>query len=123
MSILEQSKLKILSDNKIQLEYKVPIFIAAQNSLQIIDCIKIKVKYFKLAESKNSIYHLIPFKDRFIQILSQKLKIKKGNIIFQKKSGIESKEEYKISGMYCGIILDNKNWSREYKISKILKNE
>ena len=68
-------------------------------------------------------YHIIPFKDRFLQILSQNWKIKKKHISLQRKSGTHIIDGYLISGMFCGFIFNDKSLTRDYLISKILENE
>lgn len=65
-------RFSILSDSKIQLEYKIPIF--SQNI--IIDNIKMKFRYKK----KDDIWSLIPIRERFINQLSVRYGIKKKNI-------------------------------------------
>ena len=117
-----------LSDYKIQLDYKVPIFAAHEDSVRVIDTIRVKVRYgIDKDERRHSnelpTYYLIPFKDRFIQILSQSWKIKKKFIHLQRKSGLNTIDGYLISGLYCGFIFDDKSWTRDYLISKILENE
>jgi hypothetical protein len=121
-------KIKRLSDYKIQLEYKVPIFATHEDSVRVIDTIKVKVRYkIDINERRHSnelpTYYLIPFKDRFMQILSQNWKIKKKFISLQKKSGLHVIDNHLIYGLYCGFIFDDKSWSRDYLINKILENE
>jgi hypothetical protein len=127
-------KIRRLSDYKIQLEYKVPIFAACdtglthEDSIRVIDTIRIKVRYrIDPDERRHSnelpTYHLIPFKDRFLQILSQNWKIKKKFIFLQRKSGLHTIDGYLISGLYCGFIFNDKSWTRDYLINKILENE
>jgi len=121
-------KIRKLSDYKIQLEYKVPIFAAHEDSVRVIDTIKVKVRYkIDINERRHSnelpTYYLIPFKDRFMQILSQNWKIKKKFISLQRKSGLHVIDNHLIYGLYCGFIFDDKSWSRDYLINKILENE
>ena len=121
-------RVRKLSDYKIQLDYKVPIFGAHEGSIGVIDTIRVKVRYrIDKDERRHSnelpTYYLIPFKDRFMQILSQNWKIKKKFIHLQRKSGLHTVDGYLISGLYCGFIFDDKSWTRDYLISKILENE
>jgi hypothetical protein len=128
-----QYKVRKLSDNKIQLEYKVPIFASDDNTyMKIIETVTIKVRYrIKLDERRSSnelpTYYLIPFKDRFIQIMSQNWKIKKKFIHLQKQNGLQVIENHLIYGLYSGFIFADKDWSKAYQrdtlIKKILKNE
>ncbi len=120
-------KIRKLSDLKIQINYKVPIFATNDDSVTVIDTIKIKVRYkINLDDRRHSnelpTYHLIPFKDRFMQILSQNWKIKKKFIHLQRKSGLHIIDGYQISGLYCGFIFDDKSWSRNYLLNKILED-
>ena len=124
-----------LSDYKIQLEYKVPVFTVNydnidnnRSSVSVIDTITIKVRYkIDINERRHSTeqptYYLIPFKDRFIQIVSQNWKIKRKFISLQRKSGLHTIDGYLIYGLYCGFIFNDKAWSRDYLINKILENE
>lgn len=121
-------KIRRLSDYKIQLEYKVPIFCTHEDSLRVIDTINLKVRYkIDPDERRHSnelpTYHLIPFKDRFLQILSQNWKIKKKFISLQRKSSLHTIDGYLISGLHCGFIFDDKSWTRDYLINKILEND
>jgi len=121
-------KIKRLSDYKIQLEYKVPIFATHEDSVRVIDTIKVKVRYkIDINERRHSnelpTYYLIPFKDRFMQILSQNWKIKKKFISLQRKSGLHVIDNHLIYGLYCGFIFDDKSWTRDYLINKILEND
>ena len=120
-------KVRKLSDLKIQINYKIPIFATFDDSVRLIDTIKIKVRYkINLDDRRHSnelpTYYLIPFKDRFMQILSQNWKIKKKSIILQKKSGLHIIDGYQISVLYCGFIFDDKSWSRNYLLNKILED-
>ncbi len=123
-----------LSDYKIQLEYKIPVFAVHEennnnrSSVRVIDTITIKVRYkIDINERRHSTeqptYYLIPFKDRFIQIVSQNWKIKRKFISLQRKSGLHTIDGYLIYGLYCGFIFNDKAWSRDYLINKILENE
>jgi len=121
-------RIRKLSDYKIQIDYKVPIFAAHEGSIRIIDTLRIKVRYrIDPDERRHSnelpTYYLIPFKDRFLQILSQNWKIKKKFISLQRRGGLLTIDGYLISGLYSGFIFDDKSWSRDYLISKILENE
>jgi hypothetical protein len=128
-------KVKQLSDYKIQIEYKIPIFAVQEenidtnrSSIKVIDTITVKVRYkIDLNERRHSnelpTYYLIPFKDRFIQIVSQNWKIKKKFISLQRKSGLHKVDGYLIYGLYCGFIFNDKSWVRDYTINKILENE
>jgi hypothetical protein len=125
-------KVRKLSDFKIQLEYKVPIF-APTNSdegpaIRIIDTIKVKIRYkMDPNEIRHSnelpVYHIIPFKDRLLQILSQNWKIKKKFIILQRRGGLHKIDGYMISGMFCGFIFDDISWTRDYFLNKILNEK
>jgi hypothetical protein len=66
------------------------------------------------------VYYLIPIKDRFLQILSQKWKIKKKNILLQKNFGLKPIDGYLVSGIYSGIIFEDKSWYRDYTLKSIL---
>ena len=121
-------RVRKLSDYKVQVEYKIPILGAHENSVRVIDAIRVKVRYrIDPDERRNSnelpTYHLIPFKDRFLQILSQNWKIKKKFISLQRKSGLHTIDGYLISGLYCGFIFNDKSWTRDYLINKILEND
>jgi hypothetical protein len=121
-------KIRRLSDYKLQLEYKVPIFATHEDSVRVIDTINVKVRYkIDLDErrhlNESPTYYLIPLKDRFIQILSQNWKIKKKFISLQRKSGLHTIDGYLISGLYCGFIFNDKSWTRDYLINKILEND
>jgi hypothetical protein len=121
-------KIRKLSDYKIQLEYKVPIFATHEDSVRVIDTINVKVRYkIDINERRHSnelpTYYLIPFKDRFMQILSQNWKIKKKFISLQRKDELHVIDNHLIYGLYCGFIFDDKSWSRDYLINKILENE
>jgi hypothetical protein len=128
MGTLEKYKVKKLSDYKIQLEYEIPIFSNQEDSVTFIDTIKIKVRYRidpdeRRHQNELPTYYLIPFKDRFLQILSQKWKIKKKFISLQRKSGLHTVDNHLIYGLYGGLIFTDKSWSRDYLINKILENE
>jgi hypothetical protein len=121
-------KIRRLSDYKLQLEYKVPIFATHEDSVRVIDTINVKVRYkIDLDErrhlNESPTYYLIPFKDRFIQNLSQNWKVKKKFISLQRKSGFHLIDNHIIYGLYCGFIFTDKSWSRDYLINKILENE
>lgn len=128
MGTLEKYKVKKLSDYKIQLEYEIPIFSNQEDSVTFIDTIKIKVRYRidpdeRRHQNELPTYYLIPFKDRFLQILSQKWKIKKKFIHLKRNGGLHTIDGYLISELYCGFIFDDKSWTRDYLISKILEND
>lgn len=123
-------KIKRLSDYQIQLTFKIPIFAVVDQkySIKIIDLVEVKVRYgIKKEEIRKSnelpVYHMIKFKERFVQQLSQKWNIKMQHILFQRKSGIISTGEYLISGLYTGFIFDDDSWYRDYQITKILADE
>lgn len=123
-------KIKRLSDYKIQLTYKVPIFaiINERHSIKVIDLVEVKVRYeIKKDELRHHnelpVYHMIKFKERFMQQFSQKWKIKKTKILFQRKSGTISTGDHLISGLYTGFIFDDIPWYRDYQITKILADE
>lgn len=121
-------KIRRLSDYKLQLEYKVPIFATHVDSVRVIDTIDIKVRYkIDLDErrhlNESPTYYLIPFKDRFLQTLSQNWKVKKKFISLQRKSGFHLIDNHIIYGLYCGFIFTDKSWSRDYLINKILEDE
>lgn len=124
--MLSDSVLKVLSDKKIQLEYKVPIFISNDNHVTMIGMLNIRVRY-KIREDElrklgqSPIYYLIPFKDKYLQRLSQKLNIKKSEILASRKMVFQEKDEYRLFGLYCGFTFNDKNLYREFKISKILE--
>jgi hypothetical protein len=125
-------KVRKLSDFKIQLEYKVPIF-GVQNNTQggnvrIVDTLNLKVRYqIDKNERRHSnelpVYYLIPFKDKFMQIVSQNWKIKKKFIHLQRKSGLMAVDGHLIHGLYTGFIFDDKSWTRDYFINKILNEK
>ena len=123
---INQYKLKVLSDCKIQVEYKIPIFID-KNAQTIIGTVKLKTKYrIDKDERRHSdelpTYYLIPYKDIFMQILSQKWVIKRKNILLYRKSEIINIDGYQISGIYVGILFDDQSWIRDWKLKNVLEN-
>jgi hypothetical protein len=123
-----QIKIRKLSESKISINYEIPIFCQVNDSVRIIDKLKIKIRYKLNNDDRKNLnefptYHLIPFKDRFVQILSQNWKIKKKFIIFSRKSGIFELDKYLISGIYCGIIFNDKSWARDYILNRILNEK
>jgi hypothetical protein len=121
-------KIRRVSDSKIVLKYKIPILASNGEEVRVIDIITVKIRYkMDLNEIRHSnelpLYHLIPFKDRFLQILSQNWKIKKKYIHLQKNMKTQIIEGHMINGLYTGFIFDDKSWTRDYMINKILENE
>jgi hypothetical protein len=121
-------KVRRVSDSKIVLKYKIPILASNGEEVRVIDIITVKIRYkMDLNEIRHSnelpLYHLIPFKDRFLQILSQNWKIKKKFIHLQKNMKTQIIEGHMINGLYTGFIFDDKSWTRDYMINKILENE
>lgn len=129
-------RFSVLSENKIQLEYKVPII--SQNV--IIDEIKMKFRYKK----KGDIWSLIPIKERFINKLSVKYGIKKKNIkyLYLEKELIKNNnfqwplktefistvnfkvddQNYKISSLFKSFRFDDINWHRENLLRYLINN-
>lgn len=123
---INQYKLKVLSDCKIQVEYKIPIFID-KNAQTIIGTVKLKTKYrIDKDERRHSgelpTYYLIPYKDRFMQILSQKWGIKRKNILLYRKSEVININGHQVSGIYVGIFFDDESWIRDWKLKNILED-
>lgn len=121
-------KVKKLSDFKIQLEYKIPVFGAQEGSIRLIDTLNVKVRYQidknqRRHQNELPIYYLIPFKDKFMQIVSQNWKIKKKSIHLQRKGGMMSIDGHLIYGLYTGFIFDDKSWTRDYFLNKILNEK
>jgi hypothetical protein len=121
-------KVRRVSDSKIVLKYKIPILASNGEEVRVIDIITVKIRYkMDLNEIRHSnelpLYHLIPFKDRFLQILSQNWKIKKKFIHLQRNMKTQIIEGHMINGLYTGFIFDDKSWTRDYMINKILENE
>jgi hypothetical protein len=118
-------RVRQLSDYKIFVECKIPIFCSDGNSLKVIDTFKLKMRYRidkneRRSSNEMPVYYLIPIKDRFLQILSQKWKIKKKNILLQKNFGLKPIDGYLVSGIYSGIIFEDKSWYRDYTLKSIL---
>lgn len=133
-----QCRFSLLSKNKIQIEYRVPII----SGNKIISDKKVKIRYIKriisvgasvkveqdlLNDSMNGIFNkfsIIPFKDRFINKLSMNYGIKKKNIKLQySTSPIEFKSDnikYEISPIFLSFVFDDKKWKRDYLLNKIL---
>jgi hypothetical protein len=129
-----QYRVRKISDTKILIDYKIPIFgLQAENSqnrksVRLLETIRIKVRYrISMDERRHSnelpTYHLIPIKDRFMQLLSQNWKIKKKFIYSQRKSGQFIVDGFLISGLYCGFIFNDESWTRDYLLNKLLENE
>lgn len=108
-------RFSILSENKIQLEYKVPI--TSQGS--IVSEIKMKFRYRKM----NDIWSLIPIRERFINQLSVTYGIKKKNIKYKYLEkefnntlnldlNVDDKN-YKIRSLFKSFIFDDIKWHRE----------
>jgi hypothetical protein len=121
-------RVRKLSDYKIQIEYKIPIFFSDGNSMKVIDTLKMKMRYRidkneRRSSNEIPVYYLIPIRDRFIQILSQNWAIKKKNILFQRNSGLKTIDGYLINGIYSGIIFEDKSWYRDYTIKQILNEK
>lgn len=121
-------KVRKLSDFKIQLKYKIPVFGAQEGSIIIIDCLNVKVRYQidknqRRHQNELPVYYLIPFKDKFMQIVSQNWKIKKKYIHLQRKGGMMSIDGHLIYGLYTGFIFDDKSWTRDYFLNKILNEK
>ena len=121
-------KVRRLSDSKILLKYKIPILASNGNEVRVIKVVEVKVRYkMDLNEIRHSnelpLYHLIPFKDRFLQLMSQNWKIKKKFISLQRNMKTQIIEGHMINGLYTGFIFDDKSWTRDYMINQILHNE
>jgi len=126
---LEKYKIKKISDYKIQLEYEIPIFATQEDSVTFIDTIKIKVRYRidrdeLRHQNELPTYYPILFKypNKFIQKLSQKWKIKMKFISISRKNDLHVIDGHLISGLYSEFIFDDKSWTRDYLINKILEN-
>jgi hypothetical protein len=118
-------RVRKLSDYKIFVEYKIPIFCSDGNSIKVIDTLKLKMRYRidkneRRSSNEIPVYYLIPIRDRFLQILSQCWAIKKKNIIFQRNSGLKTIDGYLIDAIYSGIIFEDKSWYRDYTLKTIL---
>lgn len=125
-------KVKRLSDNKIQLEYSVPLMAEQETStmypngsVKVIGKIHLKIRYkIKEDERRHSnelpTYYLIPIKDRFFQIMSQNWKIKKKFISLQRKSGLQVIDKHIIYGLYVGFIFTDKSWTKSWTRDKII---
>jgi len=118
-------KVKRLSDYKIQLEYKIPIFASNSKEMIVIHTFKVKVKYrldpLELRSSgQKPTYHQIPFKDRFLQLISQNWKIKKKNILLQNSHHFYTIGEFQIHKLYSGFIFHDPTWFRDYQIYTLL---
>lgn len=118
-----QYKLRKLSDNVIFIKYKIPIFASNNNLIILTSTLDVKIRFRKNKNINSDIYNMIHFKEKFVQKLSQKWVVKKGRILFQRKSGLFKIEDYLINGLYCGVIIDDASWYRNYKIDKLLENE
>ena len=121
-------RVRQLSDYKIFIEYKIPIFCSDSETVKVIDTLKIKMRYRidkneRRSSNELPVYYLIPIKDRFLQILSQKWAVKKKNILLQRSSGLKSIGGYLVSGIYSGIIFEDKSWYRDYTIKQILNEK
>lgn len=121
-------RFSVLSDTKIQLEYKVPII--SQNV--IIDEIKMKFRYKK----QGDIWSFISLRERFINQLSVRYGIKKKNI----KSKYLEKEKnnnpfnykhlnlnvdgvnYTIRSLMISFIFDDIVWHRERLLKSLINN-
>lgn len=121
-------RFSVLSDTKIQLEYKVPII--SQNV--IIDEIKMKFRYKK----QGDIWSFISLRERFINQLSVRYGIKKKNI----KSKYLEKEKnnnpfnythlnlnvdgvnYTIRTLMISFIFDDIVWHRERLLKSLINN-
>ena len=125
-------RVRRLSDTKILLDYKIPILatqgdVKKQHSVRVIDTLRVKIRYrIDLDERRHSnelpTYHLIPIKDRYLQILSQNWKIKKKFISLSRKRELQNVEGYLISELYCGIIFSDTSWTRDYLLNKVLED-
>jgi hypothetical protein len=127
MKELDQSRYKVkrLSDYKIQLEYEIPIFASNSKDLIIIHKFKVKSKYrldpLELRKSgQKPLYHQIPIKDRFLQLISQNWKIKKKNILLQNSHHFYTIGEFQIHKLYSGFIFYDPTWFRDYQLRNIL---
>lgn len=121
-------RFSILSDKKIQLEYKVPII---SNGV-VIETIKMKFRYRKSDENWLS----IPIRERFINQLSVRYGIKKKNIkldYHEIGNKIHSMShyyykfcvdgiDYNISSLFKSFIFDDIVWHRE-RLLNILINQ
>jgi len=121
-------RVRKLSDYKIQIEYKIPIFCSDGDSVKVIDTLKMKMRYRidkneRRSSNEIPVHYLIPIKDRFLQILSQCWAIKKKNIILQRNSGLKTIDGYLINAIYTGIIFEDKSWYRDYTIKQILNEK
>lgn len=125
-------RFSVLSDKKIQLEYKVPIF---SQELKI-DSIKVKFRYEK--EYRLNLYNLkhedswslIPINERFFNKISMSYGIKKSKIkckIEKKVGNFDSNEnitivvkgvEYNINSLIKKFIFNDIKWHRNFIISK-----
>lgn len=128
-------RFSVLSDTKIQLEYKIPII--SQNV--IIDEIKMKFRYKK----QGDIWSFISLRERFINQLSVRYGIKKKNI----KSKYLEKDKnnnpfnythtkvlsailnlnvdgvnYTIRGLMISFIFDDIVWHRERLLKSLINN-
>lgn len=122
-------RFSVLSDKKIQLEYKVPIF---SQELKI-DSIKVKFRYKK--EYVLNLYNLnhedswslIPINERLFNKISMSYGIKKSKIKFKKLEKNDSNEninivvegvEYNIDSLVKKFIFNDMQWHRNFIISK-----
>lgn len=122
-------RFSILSENKIQLEYKVPIL--SQNV--IIGEIKMKFRYKK----QGDIWSLIPIRERFINQLSVRYGIKKKNIKYNyiNKNVTNNNPfnytymdlsvdelNYSIRSLFKSFKFDDITWHRERLIKSLINN-
>lgn len=123
-------RFSVLSDKKIQLEYKVPIF---SQELKI-DSIKVKFRYKRVLihEALYSPYYsygwsLIPINERLFNKISMSYGIKKSKIKFKKSEKNDSYEsinivvegvEYSINSLVTKFIFNDIQWHRNFIISK-----
>lgn len=123
-------RFSVLSDTKIQLEYKVPII--SQNV--IIDEIKMKFRY--RYKKRDDVWSFISLRERFINQLSVRYGIKKKNI----KSKYLEKEKnnntfnythlnlnvdgvnYTIRTLMMSFIFDDIVWHRERLLKSLINN-
>lgn len=112
--------IKRLSHKKILLKYKVPFYIGEELSQNIT----VKFRYLDVGlEDTYYDFKMIGNFDRFISIISQKLKLKKKLFIYdwEKYVNIElESDKYKIDSLLVGIHIDDTATIREYKLNKIL---
>lgn len=118
INVVGPVRFSILSENKIQLEYKIPIM--SQDSK--IEDLKMKFRY----KRKDDYWVIIPIRERFINSLSVSYGIKKKNIFLMHVKSLEpfsltiDETQYSLNSLVSHFTFDDISWHRNMLLKTLL---